>query len=126
MSSRYWLNQRVLVEVDKNGALNLVLPALRCRANVGPGVVQVLSEVARLHSLDRGAVLKDIGGTPECEHLLAELLSLGVLVQSDTRPEAPVQNEHSLTLAEYATLRMAQAGGCYLEALPEDRRATPR
>jgi SagB-type dehydrogenase family enzyme len=126
MTTRYRLSEGLVIELQEDGHLNLVIPTRRCRLRIGPGVVHALSEVARCTTAGDPITLAALGGRPELELLLGQLASLGMLSECSMDIEARSTNHDLLTLLERATLRMAQAGGCYTPALPQGQESPPR
>jgi len=125
MSRGYSLKEGIVVELQATGSCSLVLPSVRQRLLIGPGVLSLLCEVARQNANGRAAIAEDLGEGTEAAVLLTNLVSLGVLVQ-----DGGATDDHSLgdglTLLERATLRMAQGGGLYHPRLPSGRQSQPR
>jgi SagB-type dehydrogenase family enzyme len=122
MTRELWLGSGVVVELHANGLPTIVMPNARRRLQLGFGTVLVLCEVARLNAEGRGIPITRLDVNSDLLHLLHQLVDLGVLVEDDMREQEQQRSANSLSLLEWATLKMSQAGGCLPVALQQDTR----
>lgn len=117
-SEAFRLAEGLVVELLPDRTCNLIIPDARCRLRIGRGVLQTLCDVAT------GAYDEDTFDTPRIAAVVADLAAAGALRPAGVPDSGPASA--SLSLVEHATLKMAQAGGCFAPGLAPGAEAPPR